>query len=132
MVYDFTVKESAGDIGGLIDTLSVEQERQVFAFIQELKEAEGRKKQQDYINLIMDSIIPLLKDLAETTYSRLEIEQKETAVYVLLKNPKELDMSETKQLRKLRVVLSLADYIGIDKDGEWVRLNLAFGTGEEQ
>ena len=126
MVYDFTVKESAGDIGDLIDTLSVEQERQVFKFIQDLKEAEGRKKQQDYINMIMDSIIPLLKRIAETTHSILEVQQEETAIFILLKSKIGLYVSEDEQLGYLKVVLGMADYIDIDTEGEWVRLHLVY------
>ena len=133
MLYDFTQEEvkKVGDIGGLIDTLSDKEIDQVAEFVHSLLDKRERKKKQSYVNMIMDFVIPLLKELAETTYSSLEIEQKGAAVYVLLKNTKGLDVSDTEQLRNLRIALSLADYVGIDKDGEWVQLNLVFWMGKK-
>lgn len=133
MLYDFTQEEvkKVGDIGGLIDTLSDKEIDQVAEFVHSLLDKRERKKKQSYVNLIMDFVIPLLKELAETTYSSLEIEQKGAAVYVLPKNTKGLDVSDTEQLRNLRIALSLADYVGIDKDGEWVQLNLVFWMGKK-
>lgn len=125
---DTTREESAED---LFATLSTDQETKVIEFMKGLKETENRQRQRVYSNWIMESIIPLLKDFAQRTYSCLEVQEKKQSIYVLLKDDKTIDIAAPDELRNMKLALLLADYIEMNSDGEAVRLNLAYQMAED-
>lgn len=126
MVFGYTQKTKQEEIEDLFATLSIEQETKVIEFMKGLKETENRQRQRVYSNWIMDSIIPLLKDFAQKTYSCLEVQEEKRSIFVLLKNNKTIDIAALDELRSMKLALLLADYIELDSDGEFVRLHLIY------
>ena len=72
------------------------------------------------------SILPILKDFAETTASKLVIERDEYITFTF-RNKQGLDITENCMLR---FVFMLSEYIGISKDGEDTVLTLTFNCNK--
>lgn len=131
MIFDYTQKPEQEEVGGLFETLSSEQEAEVVEFIKGLQETQNRQRQQFYSNWIMDSIIPLLKDVAKKTHSYLDVHLDKDSIFVLLKNNRTIDIAAPDELRNMKLALLLADYIEMNSDGEFVRLHMIYNVANK-
>lgn len=124
--FDFsTEKDVAGEITDQVDSLSQTQlkllKEQMERIIKNSKEDE-RKESKKWFER---SVIPILRNFAETASAALEIsDEDETVISATFQNKGGYDLTEND--RHMRMLVGLSNHVSIEKNGDNIVLVLAF------
>lgn len=126
-VYDYTNENEEFTKDSLIiDTLSNKQLKKLSKYVKIIQMDSEKENMTYWEQWFNASILPILKEFAETTSSILTIERDENITFSF-RNKRGFDITESCMLR---FVLLICEYIGIDKDGEDTILTLTFSCNK--
>ena len=106
-IFDFTIPPEQSNVGAMMETLSVYQEREVAEFILNLKRREQQREEQNFLEWIKVAILPIWKVFAEKSHSVLEIQETDEEIDILISNKEGFNICEKELGVKLAIGLSV-------------------------
>ena len=130
--FDFTETHDENELAAIVEDLSSEEAVAALAAIRDVREEQADRKVQNFKNWFDAAFLPILKDFAEITGSRLKIQQDPwhdiTATF-----SSQYGIDITPREKRMRMVISAADHISINKqtDSDRVDFSLIFGFPDD-
>lgn len=130
--FDFTGTHDENELAAIVEDLSSEEAVAALAAIRDVREEQADRKVQNFKNWFDAAFLPILKDFAEITGSRLKIQQDPwhdiTATF-----SSQCGIDITPSEKRMRMVISTADHISINKqtDSDRVDFSLIFGFPDD-
>lgn len=130
--FDFTGTHDENELAAIVEDLSSEETVAALAAIRDVREEQADRKVQNFKNWFDAAFLPILKDFAEITGSRLKIQQDPwhdiTATF-----SSQCGIDITPREKRMRMVISAADHISINKqtDSDRVDFSLIFGFPDD-
>lgn len=130
--FDFTETHDENELAAIVEDLSSEEAVAALAAIRDVREEQADRKVQNFKNWFDAAFLPILKDFAEITGSRLKIQQDPwhdiTATF-----SSQCGIDITPSEKRMRMVISAADHISINKqtDSDRVDFSLIFGFPDD-
>lgn len=130
--FDFTGTHDENELAAIVEDLSSEETVAALAAIRDVREEQADRKVQNFKNWFDAAFLPILKDFAEITGSRLKIQQNPwhdiTATF-----SSQCGIDITPSEKRMRMVISAADHISINKqtDSDRVDFSLIFGFPDD-
>lgn len=130
--FDFTGTHDENELAAIVEDLSSEETVAALAAIRDVREEQADRKVQNFKNWFDAAFLPILKDFAEITGSRLKIQQDPwhdiTATF-----SSQCGIDITPSEKRMRMVISAADHISINKqtDSDQVDFSLIFGFPDD-
>ena len=130
--FDFTGTHDENELAAIVEDLSSEETVAALAAIRDVREEQADRKVQNFKNWFDAAFLPILKDFAEITGSRLKIQQNPwhdiTATF-----SSQCGIDITPSEKRMRMVISTADHISINKqtDSDRVDFSLIFGFPDD-
>ena len=130
--FDFTGTHDENELAAIVEDLSSEETVAALAAIRDVREEQADRKVQNFKNWFDAAFLPILKDFAEITGSRLKIQQDPwhdiTATF-----SSQCGIDITPREKRMRMVISAADHISINKqtDSDRVDFSLIFGFSDD-
>lgn len=130
--FDFTGTHDENELAAIVEDLSSEEAAAALAAIRDVREEQADRKVQNFKNWFDAAFLPILKDFAEITGSRLKIQQDPwhdiTATF-----SSQCGIDITPSEKRMRMVISAAGHISINKqtDSDRVDFSLIFGFPDD-
>ena len=130
--FDFTETHDENELAAIVEDLSSEEAVAALAAIRDVREEQADRKVQNFKNWFDAAFLPILKDFAEITGSRLKIQQDPwhdiTATF-----SSQCGIDITPSEKRMRMVISAADHISINKQTDSYRVDfyLIFGFPDD-
>ncbi len=130
--FDFTGTHDENELAAIVEDLSSEETVAALAAIRDVREEQADRKVQNFKNWFDAAFLPILKDFAEITGSRLKIQQDPwhdiTATF-----SSQCGIDITPREKRMRIVISAANHISINKqtDSDRVDFSLIFGFPDD-
>ena len=130
--FDFTGTHDENELASIVEDLSSEEAVAALAAIRDVREEQADRKVQNFKNWFDAAFLPILKDFAEIIGSRLKIQQDPwhdiTATF-----SSQYGIDITPREKRMRMVISAADHISINKqtDSDRVDFSLIFGFPDD-
>lgn len=129
--FDFTNTDMADDLSEMAEHLSQEEATAAIAAIKALRDGRENTEVEDFKNWFDSAFLPILKDFAATTTSKLTVEQDArgdiTATFTC-----RCGFDITANQRRMHMVVSAADHISVNRwsGSNEVEFTLIFGIPE--
>lgn len=124
--FDFTTeKDVAEEIADQVDSLSQTQLKLLKEQMEQIIKNSKEDEQKESKKWFERSVIPILRNFAETASATLEIsDEDETVISATFQNKCGYDLTEND--RHMRMLVGLSNYVSIEKNGDNIVLVLAF------
>ena len=129
---NITETHDENELAAIVEDLSSEEAVAALAAIRDVREEQADRKVQNFKNWFDAAFLPILKDFAEITGSRLKIQQDPwhdiTATF-----SSQCGIDITPSEKRMRMIISAADHISINKqtDSDRVDFSLIFGFPDD-
>ncbi len=130
--YDYTIDaERLNEAQIKIDTLPNDQLLKLAETVDEIRAVASEKQLENSKQYFKLAILPVLKDFAEMTCSRLTIDLQDgkQSIVATLQNPDGFDI--TQSCKFMRTAMFYSDHIGISFEDNAICLNLIFDCSSE-
>ena len=128
--YDYTEKKTQqeyAEILASVDLLSDKEIEQLKDAVTTIRQKTAADKTERFTDWFNNSILPILKEFADMTSSKLEIERNKDSIFTAnIINKKSLDITES--CTCMRMVMIAASYLLIDHDNNNTILSLTFDS----
>ncbi|MBT9790770.1 hypothetical protein GPK90_15845 [Clostridium sp. MCC344] len=129
--FDFTKRDGANELSEMAEQLSLKEAAAAIAAIHATRDEKKNTEAEDFKNWFDAAFLPILKDFAALTRSKLTIQQDSFHdITATLTSRCGFDI--TTNQKRMHMVVSAADHISVNKwsDSDQVEFTLIFGLPE--
>ncbi len=127
MKYDYSKTAAGEELEVMLDSMTGQQIEHVTEIVRTFQKQEEQQKQQKKRMWLKESVLMILNEYAEQTDSILEL-RGETEEYTEFILENETGFHILDETEDMKLVLLLADYIGIERLDDKVRMDLIFAV----
>lgn len=128
--FDFTSTFEENELAAIIEDLSPAEIAAAMTAIQDVREKQADRKREDFKDWFDAAFLPILKDFAEITGSKLKVEQdSHHDIIVALSSRCGIDITPTEKM--MHMVVSAADHISVSIGAGQVEFSLIFGFPDD-
>lgn len=130
--FDFTGTHDENELAAIVEDLSSEEAAAALAAIRDVREEQADRKVKNFKNWFDAAFLPILKNFAEITGSRLKIQQDPWHdITVTFSSQCGIDITPSE--KRMHMVISAANHISINKQtgSDLVEFALIFGFPDD-
>ena len=130
--FDFTSTCEENELAAIMEDLSPAEIAAAMTAIQDVREKQADRKVEDFKDWFDAAFLPILKDFAEITGSKLKIEQdSHHDIIAVLSSRCGIDITPTEKM--MHTVVSAADHISVNRweGAKDVEFSLIFGFPDD-
>ena len=129
--FDYTNGLKENEFADIADRLSPNEAAAAMDAVQSLREEQAGQKSQDFKDWFDAAFLPILKNFAALTGSRLKVDQDACHdITASLISQHAIDITSNEKM--MHTVITAADHITISTDSSEVELSLIFGFPDDE